>query len=948
MSIYQGRRRAAKGDTGEGIASGGTTGQSLVKSSNDDYDTEWGDAGSGDMTKVVYDPTTVEGDAFDMDNMVEGTTTKIMTNTERTKLSGVEDNATADQTGAEIKILYEAELDTNAFTDAEQTKLSGIETGAEVNLVDSVNGATGVVVLDADDIADGSTYAIITLVQETNFETAYTHSQGDGSDHAFIDQDVTSGSSPIFDEPNVDGIQFNLSPTITSAEGKMHWNADDGTLEIGMPGGVVNLQIGQENVIRVTNNSGSAMSNGDVVYVSGGLANKPTVALADADNVATSGVIGVLTEDIANNASGYVTTFGLVRDIDTSSFSAGQLLWLSQTAGNLTSTRPTQPAIGVVTAICISSHATEGIILVKTQIVDRLVGLSDVLISGQSDNDFIYWDNATSTWKAKSLTASDVSDFDTEVSNNTDVAANTTHRGSDGKDHSDVVLNNSHRVNTSNPHSVIASQINIVDSSDYYNSTEIESALAEIRQTNADQNDPTGFPNRTDSTISFTDGTRTFSIQPTATNFSYYEAGKKYTTTGDTKVITDVEGLHVIYYDGSTLTEAVNPSVADTDTLIRTKALVSYIYWDTSAASAIYVGEERHGMQMSGATHAYEHYNEGLVYYNGLGLNTINADGTGATADAQFGVSSGAVADEDIYSTISAVVSTTGLPIYYMLGASAEWQKHTEAGFSMRTSDGTTATRLAWNEYTGGAWQLTEVANNDFVLCHVFATTEKDNPMIAVMGQGDYANVIAARAGAKTEIHSLVLDDLLFPEIRPIATVIFKTNTSYASAINALIASTSDGDDYIDWRSETISRTEISTSDHNSLTSLQGGTANEYYHFTSAEYTEVTGFFSTTDITGAQAETLSDGSNADGLHVHTASGVTDFTTAVQAISINNLSEDASPSLGGNLDGGANDINVNAGQKFILDGSGGNTYLTFNSTSSKLELWVEGVKKQQWG
>jgi len=47
-----------------------------------------------------------------------------------TKLDGIEANATADQTGAEIKTAYEAEANTNAFTDAEKTKLSGIETAA--------------------------------------------------------------------------------------------------------------------------------------------------------------------------------------------------------------------------------------------------------------------------------------------------------------------------------------------------------------------------------------------------------------------------------------------------------------------------------------------------------------------------------------------------------------------------------------------------------------------------------------------------------------------------------------------------------------------------------------------------------------------------------------------------------------------------------------------------
>lgn len=43
----------------------------------------------------------------------------------------VEDGAEVNPTGAEIKILYEGEADTNAFTDAEKTKLAGIESGAD-------------------------------------------------------------------------------------------------------------------------------------------------------------------------------------------------------------------------------------------------------------------------------------------------------------------------------------------------------------------------------------------------------------------------------------------------------------------------------------------------------------------------------------------------------------------------------------------------------------------------------------------------------------------------------------------------------------------------------------------------------------------------------------------------------------------------------------------------
>ena len=48
--------------------------------------------------------------------------------TDGTKLDTIETNATADQTGAQIKTAYQAEA--NAFTDAQFTKLSNIETGA--------------------------------------------------------------------------------------------------------------------------------------------------------------------------------------------------------------------------------------------------------------------------------------------------------------------------------------------------------------------------------------------------------------------------------------------------------------------------------------------------------------------------------------------------------------------------------------------------------------------------------------------------------------------------------------------------------------------------------------------------------------------------------------------------------------------------------------------------
>jgi hypothetical protein len=342
---------------------------------------------------------------------------------------------------------------------------------------------------------------------------------------------------------------------------------------------------------------------------------------------------------------------------------------------------------------------------------------------------------------------------------------------------------------------------------------------SEAESTTAGAGAANGFVDTADSSISFVNATRTFSIQPTATNYTFYVGGTLFIRTGDTVQIADTEGVHVIYYDSNiVLTSLANPTFGEIDTIIQHYAIVAILYWDTSAATQIFLADERHGYIMSPSTHAYLHFTEGMRYLYGLGLNTIDPDQSGdLDAHAQFGIDAGAVTDEDLFKSISAVVSTTGLPIYYMTGAAADWNKSTNAGFSVLT---TGTGRLAWNEFTGGAWQLTEVDNNDFVLCHVFATNEVDNPTIAVLGQAEYNTLGQARTGAETEIRSLLLNDILFPEIKPIATVILQTSTGYANAVKGRIRTTDEGDNYIDWRNESIGRAEISTSDHGSLTGL--------------------------------------------------------------------------------------------------------------------------------
>lgn len=201
------------------------------------------------------------------------------------------------------------------------------------------------------------------------------------------------------DKASVTKIAFDLLTLQEIGEGEMAWNAEDGTLDLGLPGGNVTLQINEETVMRAVNKTGSDIPNGTAVYVSGGQGSRPRITKADADSLASSGVIGFTTELIGDNASGYVTVTGLVRDVDTSGCTAGDTLWLSQAAGEWSNVRPTSPATQVVVGVCIFASAGDGVIFVKVDLVPRLVGLSDVIITNLADGDIMVYDSASTTWQ---------------------------------------------------------------------------------------------------------------------------------------------------------------------------------------------------------------------------------------------------------------------------------------------------------------------------------------------------------------------------------------------------------------------------------------------------------------------------------------------------------------------------------------------------------------------
>jgi hypothetical protein len=155
---------------GEGVPVGGTTGQVLAKASNTSLDTEWIDAGAGDMAKATYDPTNVNGDAFDTDNHVDGTTNKVYTATEKTKLAGIEASAdvtdTANVTSAGALMDSEVDADIKTLSLPANTTISAFGK----TLVDDADAGTARATLGTLQ-ADGPAKLTVSATEPTSPST---------------------------------------------------------------------------------------------------------------------------------------------------------------------------------------------------------------------------------------------------------------------------------------------------------------------------------------------------------------------------------------------------------------------------------------------------------------------------------------------------------------------------------------------------------------------------------------------------------------------------------------------------------------------------------------------------------------------------------------------------------------------------------------------------------
>lgn len=237
-------------------------------------------------------------------------------------------------------------------------------------------------------------FSMVVFGQAEYEKIAITQNTQDNTAGRLLVQDVTTGE-----------VRWILKSILDNKFNQPTGNATQYLDGAGTPTTFPVLSQSDRVITEVRNSTGATITKGTVVYLNGATGGKPNVQKAQANAEATSsGTFGVIQSDINNNSNGYVVVIGTVLGLNTSAYTAGQVLWLSPTtAGGFTTTKPVAPNHAVYVGI-VTLAATQGTIEVKIQNGYELDEIHDVLITSKTDNDGLIYESASGLWKNKQIT----------------------------------------------------------------------------------------------------------------------------------------------------------------------------------------------------------------------------------------------------------------------------------------------------------------------------------------------------------------------------------------------------------------------------------------------------------------------------------------------------------------------------------------------------------------
>ena len=200
-------------------------------------------------------------------------------------------------------------------------------------------------------------------------------------------------------------IDFDTTPTVTNAVGRLYWNNTQNTLAVGLTS-AISADVGQTLYARATNAESTTISKGQPVYMFSATGNRVSVKLANNTGDATSAkTFGLAAEDITAGSTGMIICQGVLDGLNLGAYTAGDTVYLGATAGTITITKPYAPNHLVYIGVIERANNGNGQIYVRVQNGYEMDELHNVSAQNPTNGQVLIYNETTSLWEKANLTA---------------------------------------------------------------------------------------------------------------------------------------------------------------------------------------------------------------------------------------------------------------------------------------------------------------------------------------------------------------------------------------------------------------------------------------------------------------------------------------------------------------------------------------------------------------